>query len=470
MKMIAISGLIASLGMSLHAQTINVRGTITNGTGQTVNGAVVMLVNRGLRDTTSANGAYQLTGTTSLRRGPQVQGMSLDQGILRLTVAHPAQVKVEVFDLRGNQLRMEAVTEASEGEYRWDFGQHALSDQMMIIKASIGREVRTFRYLPGAGEAGIRPAGAFTPATAFLAKAAAAIDTLRITAAGYTTRNVPIGVYDTTANIVLTGPTPGGAKSAGCGKTSTLRNGKGLSFTPPSGGQARTYNLNVPADYDNNTAYRLIVGIHWLNGTANNVTDGNYYGIMPLANPSGGKSTTIFIAPQGLSNSWPSGNGPFIIGLVNMIKSEFCIDTTRIFAEGFSMGGSMSYALACEAPDMFRGVAVHSGGAMSGCVKKNKPVAYFMTHGTNDNVCTYPGFGVPQVNEFAKLNGCQAMDIPNTLKPTDAGGATPVCADYTGCNEAYPTRACIFVGGHVYNPGGSRQWVPAETWKFISKF
>jgi poly(3-hydroxybutyrate) depolymerase len=469
-RAVVISGFFAASVLSLQAQTINLRGTITNASGQPVNNALVELVKRGLKDTTGANGTFQISGTTSLRGAPQTQGMSLDHGVLRLSVAKTAPVKVEVFDMRGNQLRMEAVPDASEGEYRWDFNQHALSDQMMVIKASIGREVRTFRYLPWAGDDVTRPAGGFTAATAFLAKAAAPIDSLRVTAAGFVTKYLPIGTYDTTATIALTATSTGGAaKSAGCGKTSTLKTGKALTFTP-SGGQARTYNLRVPDDYDSNTPYRLIVGIHWLNGTANNVHDGNYYGIWPLANPAGGKSTTIFISPQGLNNSWPGGNVPFISGLVNMIKSEFCIDTTRIFAEGFSMGGSMSYALACEMPDMFRGIAVHSGGPMSGCNKKNKPVAYFMTHGTADNVCTYPGYGVPQINEFAKLNGCQAMDIPGTLKPTDSSGRNPACADFTGCQAAYPTRACIFVGGHVYNPGGSTSWVPGETWKFISQF
>ena len=130
----------------------------------------------------------------------------------------------------------------------------------------------------------------------------------------------------------------------------------------------------------------------------------------------------------------------------------------------------MSYALACGAPDMFRAVAVHSGGPMSGCVTHTKPVAYFMTHGTKDGVCTYPGYGVPQINDFAKLNGCTAMDIPNTLKPTDASGMNPSCADFTGCSDGHPTRSCIFVGDHTPSPGGSKSWVPDETWKFITKF
>jgi poly(3-hydroxybutyrate) depolymerase len=475
-KSIALAS-IALLGSALHAQTINLRGKITSAGGQALDKALVELVKRGLKDTTGPDGAFAITGTVALRRAPVMEGMSLERGVLQLSLAHPAPVAVEVFDLRGNQLRMEALPRATAGVYRWDFARNSLSDQMMIIKASIGRDVRTFRYLPMGDAEGDVTAAGFTPAAAYLAKAAAAVDTLRVSAAGYTTKKIPFGSWDSTLNVALDPATSEGNKSAGCGKTSTLKSGKALTFTPQGGGQARTYNLRIPDGYDNNTPYRLIVSIHWLNGTANNVSDGNsgatskpYYGLWDLANPSGGKATTIFVAPQGQNNSWPSGQVGFITGLVNMLKGELCIDNNRVFAEGFSMGGSMSYALACEAPDMFRAVAVHSGGPMSGCVKKNKPVAYFMTHGTKDGVCTYPGYGVPQINEFAKLNGCEAMDIPNTLKPTNQNGMDPACADFKGCSDGHPTRACIFVGDHTPTPGGANSWVPGETWKFFTQF
>ena len=92
--------------------------------------------------------------------------------------------------------------------------------------------------------------------------------------------------------------------------------------------------------------------MHWLNGTANNVSEGNsgatvkpYYGLWELANPTGGKSTTIFVAPQGNGNAWPNSGGQdvkFISALVEKLAGEFCIDRSRIFSEGFSMGGSMS--------------------------------------------------------------------------------------------------------------------------------
>lgn len=473
-------GLFAGFASLLQAQTINVRGKVSGAAGEAVDKALVELIKLGKKDTTGADGMYSLSGTTALRRAPGTGSMSLEQGILRLTVARPAPLTVEVFDLKGNQLRMESVPNAAEGDYRWDFAANPPSDQLMIIKASMGKESRTFRYSPlRDGSEGVRPVSGFTPAAGYLAKTAAVTDTLRITASGYVTMKLPLGSLDTLANVALTPAAPGGEdRSEGCAKTPTLKTGNALSFTP-TGGSARTYNLRIPADYDNTQAYRLIVGLHWLSGTANNVSAGGgattspFYGLWDLANPSGSKSTTIFVAPQGINNGWSNSQGgdvTFITGLVQKLESEFCIDKKRIFAEGFSMGGSMSYALACAAPDMFRAVAAHSGGPMSGCVAHTKPVAYFMTHGTKDSTCTYPKYGVPQINDFAKLNGCKDMDIAGTLKPTDQSGMNPACADFEGCSDGHPARACIFVGPHTPTPGGSKTWVPAETWKFITKF
>lgn len=258
----------------------------------------------------------------------------------------------------------------------------------------------------------------------------------------------------------------GVTKSKGCGAASWPMSKNNVSIMV--NGQSRTYNLKVPDNYDANKPYRLIFAFHWLNGTAQNVTSGQYYGLLPLS-----QNSTIFVAPQGIGNAWrDSGRTQtqggddvaFATALLEEMKNTLCIDTTRVFAEGFSMGGSMSYALACALGDTLRGVAVHSGGPMSGCVRHDEPVAYFMTHGTNDSVCTYPEYGVPQVEDFAKVNGCQTATLPT---PSSSAGA---CIDYPGCSAGHPTRGCIFVGDHIYNPGGQNSWVPGETWKFISQF
>ncbi len=263
----------------------------------------------------------------------------------------------------------------------------------------------------------------------------------------------------------------------GCGKTPTLESGNGLTISVLGG--TRTYNLQVPDNYDSSHRYRLIISYHPGNHTADQISGAGmgepFYGLWDLA-----QGSTIFVAPQGTGNQWMNSGGgdvKFSRQLIALIQSEFCIDKSRIFCEGFSVGASMSYAMACAMGDVVRGIAVHSGGPMSGCVKHDKPVAYFMTHGTNDREIMYPGNGVPELADFAKTNGCTSPDptlsrdaFAQTMPtPTDSSGATPACVDFVGCKAGYPARACIFVGEHTLTPGGTTNWVPAETWKFLSQ-
>jgi poly(3-hydroxybutyrate) depolymerase len=252
-------------------------------------------------------------------------------------------------------------------------------------------------------------------------------------------------------------------KSPGCGSTSAPKSGN---YMISVGGESRSYILKVPDDYKADNPYRLIVAYHWLNGTAQNVSSENYYGLWSLS-----AGSTIFVAPQGKQNQWGDSGGTksaggedinFSKALVTDLKGKLCIDNARVFAEGFSMGGSMSYAAACAMGEVFRAIAVHSGGPMSGCVEHDTPVAYFMTHGTSDDICKYPGFGVPQINDFAEVNGCMAKAMPTP------NGNTQACVDFEGCTAGYPARACIFNGEHVWNAPGN--WVSGETWKFFSQF
>jgi len=267
--------------------------------------------------------------------------------------------------------------------------------------------------------------------------------------------------------------------SDGCGKATTATTGKNQTITV--GTSSRTYNLFIPTNYDNSHPYRLIVSYHWLNGTAANVSDGSstaaaWYG---QNTTSTGGGSTIFVAPQGLNNGWSNSGGAdvtFSRTLITQLETQLCVDKARIFAEGFSMGGSMSYAIASAAPEIFRAVAVHSGGSMSGSTNgHSKPVAYFMTHGTKDSVCTWPGYGLPQLQDFAKVNGCKTPDPTQSASAFQAALPQPtsnqgVCLDFTGCTAGYPTRSCLFVGDHTPSPDGTTGWVPKETWKFFSQF
>ena len=274
--------------------------------------------------------------------------------------------------------------------------------------------------------------------------------------------------------------------SSGCGKPTSLKgeNKYTINVTEAGAGN-REYYLRLPDNYDQNHPYALWFAIHCLNGSAENVAHSEpdnranyeYFGMWKLANPAGGKGTTIFVAPQGINAGWGQGakDLAFFRAMMTKFESELCIDTSRIFASGFSMGGSMSYALACAMPEKMRAIAMYSGGSMSGCDQsKRGPVSIFISHGTEDGTCTWPGSGVPQINDLAQRCGCQTEDLAAKCKPTSL--MDPVCVDYKGCNPGYAAQACIFKGEHIGSPGTqgtygkNDTWVPQKHWDFVKQF
>lgn len=248
--------------------------------------------------------------------------------------------------------------------------------------------------------------------------------------------------------------------TAGCGKPAGLTTGQ---YTITSGGTSRTYRLDVPANYDSNHAYRLVVGLHWWGGTSADVVGQGYYGLKPLANNS-----TVFVAPQGIDNAWPNTNGvdvTFIDDLLRTLESALCIDTTQVFATGFSYGGGMSNALACARADVFRGVAVLSGAQLSGCSGGTKPIAYLGSHGVSDTVLNISQ-GRALRDRALQANGCQAKQAAEPA----AGSGTHIRTEYT-CRDGYPVVWIASDAGHqwdVRDSGQQQSWAPAEIWRFFT--
>jgi len=266
------------------------------------------------------------------------------------------------------------------------------------------------------------------------------------------------------------------AATAGCGKSPTLTSG---TRTIQSGGKSRTFILRVPDGYDSNRQYRLIFGFHWNGGTANDVDGGgtsgypwSYYGLRALANNS-----AIFVAPQGLNNGWANSGGEdltFVDAMVGLIEDGLCVDTTQLFSLGFSYGGGMSYAIACARANVFRAVAVYSGGQLSGCSGGTQPIAYLGLHGLRDPVLNISN-GRSLRDRFVRNNGCTAQNPPEPAQ----GSLTHTVTFYQGCRAGYPVGWAAFDAGHTpgpvdgsagdYNPG-ERSWTRPVVWDFFSQF
>jgi len=264
----------------------------------------------------------------------------------------------------------------------------------------------------------------------------------------------------------------GVTRSAGCGKTPTLTSG---SRTIQSG-QSRSYMLRIPDNYDNTHPYRLVFAYHWNGGTMQDIDGGGssgaawaYYGLKAQANNS-----TIFVAAQGIGNGWGNSGGADLKltdDLVKLIQGDLCVDTTQVFSVGFSYGGSMSYALACARPMVFRAVAVYSGGVLSGCDGGTQPIAYLGIHGLSDGTLNISG-GRSMRDRFVKNNGCTAQSPPEP----SGGSGKHTCTTYQGCTAGFPVEWCAFDGGHT--PGnvdgggddGAKTWTKTEVWKFFTQF
>ena len=208
MNRFTASGLIIALGSALHAQPINVRGRVSNGAGQPVANAVVELLLKGIKDTAGSDGAYSiLQSGVSLRPDPPAltENMRLDHGRLEFTVGRTSLLKLEVSDAGGNILKKESLSNAQPGVYHMDIADLPHSRRMLIIQASIGPLVRTFRCLPtrkAFAEAAFTIAGRRLDGGA-LAKSAAAVDTLKVSAAGYAPKRIGLASYDATVSVIL---------------------------------------------------------------------------------------------------------------------------------------------------------------------------------------------------------------------------------------------------------------------------
>ena len=268
-----------------------------------------------------------------------------------------------------------------------------------------------------------------------------------------------------------TPPPPSGEPGAGCGRTPTLGNG---THTIQSGGKSRSFILRIPANYNNNTRYRLMFAFHWLGGTAGDVAYGgadgaawSYYGQQEQSNNS-----AILVAPQGIGNGWANSGGEdvtFVDDMIRRIESDLCVNTTQRFALGFSYGGAMSYALACARANVFRAVAVYGAPReLSGCSGGTQPIAYFGIHGISDNIAS----GRSLRDRFVRNNGCTAQ----SPREPAAGSRTHITTVYSGCRAGYPVQWGAFDGGHTPGPvdgggdSGARTWTKGEVWRFFAQF
>ncbi|RYZ47452.1 MAG: hypothetical protein EOP07_26930, partial [Proteobacteria bacterium] len=146
-------------------------------------------------------------------------------------------------------------------------------------------------------------------------------------------------------------------KSEGCSGATELAEGE-ITFNVAT--LARKYVVRKPKGYSKDKAWPLVLALH-PNGSNTSYWDGTS-GDRAIRKLFGDKA--IIIVAQARVNDW-RGDLPvelaYFDAMLVRAKKELCVDTKKIFAMGFSGGGSFSGVLGCSRTDIR---AIASGGAV----------------------------------------------------------------------------------------------------------
>jgi len=252
-------------------------------------------------------------------------------------------------------------------------------------------------------------------------------------------------------------PVPGEDANAAAGTGKGLGFGTGGYVTMTSGGVSRGFAMRLPDNYDNKKPYWLIIGFHANGGSAASVDNGGpngypwaHYGLQKKSD-----NGAIFVAPDGINGGWANGTGQdtvFVDDIVKFVGDNYCVDQKHIITVGFSLGGSMSYALACARASVFRAAVIYEGAKLSGCVGGNDPIALWQTHGLEDATISLSS-ATPIRDKFVANNGCTAQSPPQpSPAPPYLTSGGHICTNYAGCSAGHPVRWCVHQSGHTPQP------------------
>ena len=263
--------------------------------------------------------------------------------------------------------------------------------------------------------------------------------------------------------------------SAGCGKTfETLESG---TYTITSAGLSREYIISIPDNYDQNEPSRLVFCMHWMNGSMQAVADDGYYQLEPLDTDK----NTIFVAPQGYSDTYPwriddDKDHIFFEDLLTLLKDTLCVDTTRVFAAGFSFGAMFTYSISTDFQQQLRAVACYAPANWNIWLPAdaNEPIAYMQTTGMSDGTCAWVyNESLERGGKYCAINHATDNGCSDPSDITIWSTGDHLEFDFQGCREGYPVKICTFNGGHTDRPvddDASASWVPGVTWKFFLQF
>ncbi len=245
-------------------------------------------------------------------------------------------------------------------------------------------------------------------------------------------------------------------------------------------GLRRTYDVHVPPSYDGKKPMPLVMVFHGGGGNAENTRKQS--GMNEKADQEG----FIVVYPQGTGekhlgtmrgtwNSGKTGGGKayekniddvgFINRMLDDLEKRYAVDPERIYATGISMGGMISYRLACESADRIAAVAPVSTALVTEPCAPARPVSVLHFQGTEDRLIPYQGGpSDPTLPKNVVVGGAypSTQEVISFWAAQDRCPAKPeityqkgevTCETYSPCaGDTEVTLCSVQGGGHTW-PG-----------------
>ena len=297
-------------------------------------------------------------------------------------------------------------------------------------------------------------------------------------------------VTPSSSNITTTSSNSNSASSFTPPEVPTNCTGKNITKDTTFQVDGRKVIVRFPSNYKSDKPVPMLVNFHPIQGSAGTWETGS--AIAKKASADG----VINVFPDGTAHPGMSMMGMTMQGqawnvgpcctdaddtsytrhIVEKMIQEACVDPTRVYAAGFSMGGGMSNFAGCFLADIFAAAAPSAFDlaneiVAAGKCKPARPFPILNLRGKTDDIVFFNGGESNVVNgkpitflgaeknfqEWAKMDQCTGN---TTESQTSAGGS---CHIYENCAGGAKVGLCEYNTGHA-------ELDPDMAWSFLKQF
>ena len=245
--------------------------------------------------------------------------------------------------------------------------------------------------------------------------------------------------------------------------------------------------LYVPDSYDGSTALPVVLNFHGFGGTSDyqmqtsDMRDLAEAERFILAYPQG----TLLngdphwnTAPVGGDNKSTTDDFGFIEALLDGLENVYSVNTSKVYATGYSNGGDFSYSLACFLNDRFTAIAPVSGlmgDQPEDFCEVSHPTSAMIINGTADPDRPYQGINDYLISVDTAVDfwrSANNIDDNPVVTTIDENRETIEKYEYPpGTDGAEVTHFKVIEGGHIwFNFTESGVDTNRLIWDFLSRF